>query len=360
MVENDNSAEHQSEPEAGPENSERPNETATAPETTESDGGTNEGDAGADSESDGGSFGAMKWAAIWNAVAAVAVAVFTGLLVLFNWGMRDAALTQATIMQDTLKQIRADSMQQAEQFASQLAAAQRGADAALKASEAAAQQANTMSETLVLLKDDSSLQADQFRQQMIVANHQLKQTDNMTIIAVRQAEAAVLQAQIALNTVLVSQRPWMTATNIVFRADEDPSKKNGGVVGLTFFVEWTNTGSSPATNGKMYDEMIVVSAADGIPKFSNERKAVSGFVAPVGRSLNGKIFTITKEIARDLSDGRIRLFVHSLLEYEDSIEPHQRYSEFTAEIHYVIESGADGSPRVRTPYSIVGDQNHTK
>ncbi|MGD9800801.1 MAG: hypothetical protein AB7F91_17830 [Parvularculaceae bacterium] len=82
-------------------------------------------------------FDAIRLATVLNAIAAVAVAAFTGLLVYFNWGMSSAAQKQAATMEKTLSRMEADSIAQAEQFAAQLAVAQQSANAAAAAAETA-------------------------------------------------------------------------------------------------------------------------------------------------------------------------------------------------------------------------------
>lgn len=146
------SADAQAQPPTKTEEPETAGEISPPFETPEGAEGANGDEQETGSETKDNGFDAIKWAAIFNATAAVAVAIFTGLLVLYNSGMRDAAKRQAEIMDKTLKRIETDSAAQAEQFASQLAVAQQNAEAALKASEAAASQAVTMGETLAQMK----------------------------------------------------------------------------------------------------------------------------------------------------------------------------------------------------------------
>lgn len=90
------------------------------------DGGEDETETKASNDG----FDAIKLATILNAVAALAVAAFTGFLVWFNWGMSSAAKKQATIMENTLRRMEVDSEVQASQFADQLKVATASADAA--------------------------------------------------------------------------------------------------------------------------------------------------------------------------------------------------------------------------------------
>lgn len=172
-------------------------------------------------------------------------------------------------------------------------------------------------------------------------------------------EIATEANRIAKSTLEIGNRAWISFANIkhIRRISEDKA------VDIEFWINWVNTGQTPATNCNSFVDIRIIDASDCDTSIEFAKKEdVIGFSTTIGRNgdFSGGPIHLPVDTVVNVAKGEKRLFFWGLIEYQtifgDGII---RITEFCVELKTNTQAEditqITGNPTFT--YKVFGDQN---
>lgn len=169
----------------------------------------------------------------------------------------------------------------------------------------------------------------------------------------RKATHAATTAALAAEKAIHSDRAWMTVSS--FNAGFAAGNINGAPIekGIVMWIEWINTGRSPALRPNVFFNRRFVGQNESTPVFdagslSGESDASGATIGPGQTGSSGQLALNDDEAARFMAR-ETRLFVYSTVTYFDIFNNSQaHFTEVCGEVEYqgMQIVGDDMIPRV--------------